>query len=401
MFEPWLGNGILVSEGMKWKHTRRLLTPAFHFKILDTFFDVFNRNSTVLTEIMAKKIEESNAGELNMISLMKRCTLDIICEAAMGVDVNAQLDPDSSYIQSIARVNETIITRTYSTSKLLPDWLYMIASSEGRQFRNDVSNLHKFTKTVIQQKKREIAEEDVTSEDVNDNSTIGIKKKRAFLDLLLLAAREGADLSDSNIQNEVDTFMFAGHDTTSITVSMFLYCMATHPQYQKLLQEELDEVFGDSDRECTTNDASKMKYLECCIKESMRLYTTVPNIARKISEEVEINGYKVPAGTSVCIQMFYLHRNPEYFPDPLTYNPERFRPENCIGRHPFAFIPFSAGPRNCIGQKFAMLEAKVIISALLRKFNFSYNLDRKPLNISADLVLNFPDGVPLMVSHRN
>jgi len=182
---------------------------------------------------------------------------------------------------------------------------------------------------------------------------------------------------------------------------MFLYCMATHPQYQKLVQEELDEVFGDSDRECTTNDASKMKYLECCIKESMRLYTTVPNIARKISEEVEINGYKVPAGTSVCIQMFYLHRNPEYFPDPLTYNPERFRPENCIGRHPFAFIPFSAGPRNCIGQKFAILEAKVIISALLRKFNFSYNLDRKPLNISADLVLNFPDGVPLMVSHRN
>lgn len=171
------------------------------------------------------------------------------------------------------------------------------------------------------------------------------------------------------------------------------------------------------------NDAADMKYMECCLKESLRLYSTVPNIVRKTAEEIELNGYKIPAGISVCIQMYGLHRNPEHFPDPLTYDPDRFQPERCSGRHPYAFIPFSAGPRNClglselcdsfilhlilmriyickIGQKFASLEAKVIISSLLRKFYFSYSPHRDPLQIDADLVLKYIEGVPLIVSTR-
>ena len=169
------------------------------------------------------------------------------------------------------------------------------------------------------------------------------------------------------------------------------------------------------------NDVTNLKYLDRCLKESQRLYSTVPNITRKISEDLELDGYKVPAGASISLQMYFLHRNPEYFPDPLTYDPDRFLPDRCVGRHPFAFVPFSAGPRNCLGrsnqqiqwfvvvlnavkyetgQKFATLEAKVIISTLLRKFNFSYSPDRDPLRIEADLVLKFLDGVPLIITPR-
>ena len=120
--------------------------------------------------------------------------------------------------------------------------------------------------------------------------------------------------------------------------------------WQKLVQDELDQVYGDSDRACTMNDMSSLKYMECCFKESLRLYATAPNVVRQTSENIELDGYKVPAGTKVCLQIFSLQRNPEYFPDPLTYDPDRFLPDRCVGRHPFAFVPFSAGPRNCLGQ---------------------------------------------------
>jgi len=399
--EPWLGRGILLSGGSQWKETRRLLNPAFHVQILESFFDVFNKNATILAELLERESNGSNDREVDVNPFIKRCTLDIICDTAMGISVNAQIETDSQYIMAVESIIYLIIKRTYSLWSLLPDWMYMLMSADGQHFRKDVTLLHNFTKTVIQHKKRRIYEEDDTSEDVNGSSYVGTRKKRAFLDLLLLAAKEGADLSDENIQNEVDTFMAAGSDTTSTTVAMFLYCMAVNPQYQKLVQEELDEVFGDSDRECTMNDTANMKYMEYCLKESLRLYSTVPSIGRTTSEDIEIDGYQVPAGTGIFLQMFYLHRNPEYFPDPLTYDPERFRPENCIGRHPFAFVPFSGGPRNCIGQKFANFEAKVIISALLRKFTFSYKCDRKPLQLETDLVLKPVNGIPLIITPRH
>lgn len=109
-------------------------------------------------------------------------------------------------------------------------------------------------------------------------------------------------------------------------------------------------MFGNSDRPCTIEDANKLKYLECCIKESLRLYPAVPNITRYISEDFELGGYKIPTGASLSVQIYALHRNEDYFPDPDIYKPERFQMDESIGRHAFAFVPFSAGPRNCIGK---------------------------------------------------
>lgn len=137
---------------------------------------------------------------------------------------------------------------------------------------------------------------------------------------------------------------------------------------QKLVQEELDQVFGDSDRPCTLEDAGQLKYLECCIKESLRLYPPVPVIMRYIKEDTELGGYQIPAGVSISMNIFALHRNEEYFPDPLTFRPDRFLNEESIGRHPFAYIPFSAGPRNCIGIAFRQHS-----SGLILMFNLCFN----------------------------
>ena len=148
-------------------------------------------------------------------------------------------------------------------------------------------------------------------------------------------------------------------------------------------------------------DAAQLKYLESCIKETLRLYPSIPLLERNIGEDIELDGYKLLAGTFVGVQIYALHRHPEYFPDPNAFKPERFHsPSDDVPRHPYAYIPFSAGPRNCIGQKFANLEEKVVLSYLLRQFRFSYDLAKhgsaKPCS---DLVLKPPreHGIRLIV----
>lgn len=125
----------------------------------------------------------------------------------------------------------------------------------------------------------------------------------------------------------------------------------TDVRTQERVREELVRVFGDSDRPCNLDDAAQLKFLECCIKESLRLYPPVPNIKRYIHEDIELENYKIPAGSTISMHIYALHRNDEIFSDPLTFNPERFSNEQSNGRHPFAFVPFSAGPRNCIGKE--------------------------------------------------
>ena len=136
-----------------------------------------------------------------------------------------------------------------------------------------------------------------------------------------------------------------------LTIDFVLRYMEISTHFQELVREELNEVFGDSDRPCNLEDASKLKYLESCIKETLRLYPSVPHIKRYNNEDVVLsNGYKIPAGASYSIHIYSLHRNEEMFPDPLSFKPERFYSDQCSERHPFAFVPFSAGPRNCIGR---------------------------------------------------
>ncbi|EPY85615.1 hypothetical protein CB1_000362018, partial [Camelus ferus] len=174
-------------------------------------------------------------------------------------------------------------------------------------------------------------------------------KCRAFLDLLLnVTDDEGNKLSHEEIREEVDTFMFEGHDTTAAAVNWSLYLLGSYPEVQKKVDNELEEIFGKSDRPATLEDLKKLKYLECVIKESLRLFPPVPFFARNLNEDCDVGGYKIVKGSQVIIVPYALHRDPRYFPDPEEFVPERFLPENSKGRHSYAYVPFSAGPRNCI-----------------------------------------------------
>lgn len=171
---------------------------------------------------------------------------------------------------------------------------------------------------------------------------------------------------------------------------------------QQKVIDELDEIMGgDRTRTPTMKELLDMKYLECCIKEALRLYPSVPLIARHIREEVVIDNYTIPVGTTAMIVTYMLHRNPEIYPKPEQFNPDRFLPENCKGRHPYAYIPFSAGPRNCIGQKFAILEEKAVISTVLRRFKIESVDRREDLTLLGELILRPKDGLRVRITERD
>ncbi|KAJ9600527.1 hypothetical protein L9F63_026336, partial [Diploptera punctata] len=211
------------------------------------------------------------------------------------------------------------------------------------------------------------------------------RKKMAFLDLLLESSENGGNLTDEEIREEVDTFMFEGHDTTSAAISWLLHTLSINEECQEKIYKELQSIFGESDRTPTMKDLNEMKYLERVIKEMLRLCPSVPLFGRILKKDVQIDGHTLPAGLLVGFLVILIHRNPEYFPDPEEFNPDNFLPERVAARHPYAYIPFSAGPRNCIGQKFAILEEKTILSNIIR--NYKINATGTEPIINPDLIL--------------
>ncbi|KAG7329242.1 hypothetical protein KOW79_007416 [Hemibagrus wyckioides] len=387
---PWLGTGLLTSTGDKWRNRRKMLTPTFHFSILTDFLEVMNEQSEILIQKMLKHVD----GEpFNCFSYITLCALDIICETAMGKRIYAQSNADSEYVQTVYKMSD-IITRRQRAPWWWPDWIYNIFG-EGKEHAKRLKLLHSFTVGVIKERTEHV------SEGSDSESDHGLRKRRAFLDMLLKTRDDaGAAMSHEDIQEEVDTFMFEGHDTTAASMNWALHLIGSHPEVQKKVQAELQEVFGSSQRHVGVEDLKRLRYLECVIKESLRIFPAVPLFARSICEDCHINGFKVPEGVNAVIIPYALHRDPRFFPEPEEFRPERFLPENSTGRHPYAYIPFSAGARNCIGQRFAMMEEKVVLATVLRHFDVKACQSREELRPLGELILRPEKGIWIQLDKR-
>lgn len=229
------------------------------------------------------------------------------------------------------------------------------------------------------------------------------KRHLDFLDLLLHATDEnGNTMTEREVRENVDAIMFAGHDTGSASVSWFLYQMALHPRHQMKCQEEIDAVTSGRDNESVRDsDMNSFPYLTMCLKESMRLNPAVPTLSRRVDKDTPIGDIVVPGGTIVSVPIIYVHRNPELWDKPLEYIPERFSQKNIKKIDPYAFIPFSAGSRNCAGQHFAMMELKVILVRLLQRFDFEMDPTGPPVKRVYELILKSKDGIWLKAKRRN
>ena len=251
------------------------------------------------------------------------------------------------------------------------DWIFRLtAPKEYKRLNESIKLMHDFTENIIMERRQSLEQSiNVETPAEAEEDEFGLKKRMALLDVLLQSTIDGMPLTNEDIREEVDTFMFEGHDTTTSGISSTLYLISRHPEVQQKIIEEIKTVLGtDKERAVSLRDLGELKYLECVIKESLRLYPPVPIIGRYFTEDVIIRGNKIPAGTNFTVGIYVTLRDPMYFPEPDSFKPERFLDDSINKMHAYAYIPFSAGPRNCIGQKFALLEMKSTISKVLRHF---------------------------------
>ena len=213
--------------------------------------------------------------------------------------------------------------------------------------------------------------------------------------------KDPLSMPDEGIQEEVDTFMFEGHDTTTTALYFTTYAIGRHPDVQEKLHKEIDEIFGNSNRQVTNDDLNALKYLDCVIKESLRLYPPVPFISREITEDTKIGVHFIPKDSIADVLIYVLNRDEKEFPEPSLFKPERFLPENSLGRHAYSNVPFSAGRRNCIGQKFAMMEMKVMLANILRNFELSCDQTEDELKLHGELILRSENEIMVSLKSRN
>ncbi|CAL1673962.1 unnamed protein product [Lasius platythorax] len=366
--ESLLGKGLATSTGKQWFHDRKLIEPTFHFSILNQFAIVMSEKAEILTKCLEREMAKNPEKAINILPFLNNVALDIICETAMGVDVHAQ-EVENEYTTRLHRASKLAVEREFRPWQW-PEWLYDLLPS-GKEYKLLVNKLHKFTKEVISKKKiaRQSRNGSTNSKNEDDELDIGKRKRIAFLDLLLdHNETDEAPLTDDELMAQVNTFMFAGHDTIAIAITCTLFLLGNNFDHQEKVHEELEEVFKDSETPASVKELSQLKYLDRIIKEALRLYPSAPIISRKLVKDVKLGDYTLPIGVTLYIHFSLIHTNPQVWSDPKKFDPDRFLPENSKHRHPYAYIPFSAGPRNCIGQRFALLEEKTILTAILRKW---------------------------------
>ncbi|CAH1382167.1 unnamed protein product [Tenebrio molitor] len=381
---PLGGHGLFTAPVSIWKRHRKIISPAFNQRVLDGFVEVFGSQSTIMVEELDKLVGK---GEFDVFHVVSKTTLNIICESAMGVKVNGHT-ADSVFSQWIDRLMEIMFLRMFVF------WYHFDFIFRWTKLCQDERQLLKkfntFTENVVKEKR--LAFEQNTQQPSN--------KRKAFLDLLIEFSTGDNKLTDEEIRDEVNTFMVAGSDTTASSISFTLLLLGMHPDVQEKVYEEIVNVVG-LERLVQPQDLPLLEYTERVIKESLRLFPVGAISVRNLTEDLPLEDDLVlPKGSSVALGFMRVHRDPKYWPDPLKFEPDRFLSTSST-RHPFTFIPFAGGSRNCIGPKYAMMSMKSLLAMTLRKFKFFTSYDRvEDIKLKANLVLRTTNGFNVSVHLR-
>ncbi len=333
-----LGEGLLTTDGDTWKRQRRMVQPAFAHDRLAGY-------ATVMVEEAARAASAWHDGETRDMSReMMQLTLRVVCRALFGHDVSQR------HIDDVSRAM-TLFQASLIGLELLPSWM---PSPQKARLARALATLDAMTYSVIAERRRRGA----------DGAT-------DLLQRLIDAVDDEGDrgkLTEKELRDQLVTLLLAGHETTSHALTWTLYLLSQNPAATRDLHAELDGVLGD--RDPTYDDLARLPLTDQIFQESMRLYPPVYTIARQAKEDTEIGGYPVPAGSDVMLWVYMTHHDPRFFPDPHAFRPSRFSPEEEARRPKLAFLPFGAGPRACIGKVFAMVEGRLLLATLARRFRF-------------------------------
>jgi cytochrome P450 len=365
-----LGHGLLTSEGDLWRRQRRLIQPAFQRQRL------LGYGSTMVSAADQLLSTWQDGQRRDVHADMMALTLDIALRTLFGAELGDEGARISVLVEAALR---RFSQRLESLSSLVPDTWPIPGNL---RFLRSASELDRVVLTIIARRQAEPPRDDLLQ--------------------ILLDARDerGAPMSRRQLKDEVMTLFLAGHETTASALSWTWYLLGTHPEVEAELHASLDRTLGG--RPPTVDDLPELCFVERVVTESMRLLPPVWAIGRQAIEPVQIGGYDLPKGTLVSMSQWVMHRDPRWFDDP-----ERFWPDRWLDGHEgqarkpprYAYLPFGGGPRQCIGNNFALLEATLLLAALAQRFRFELIPDH-PIGLWPSATLRPRHGIAVTLRQR-
>ena len=341
IINPLVGNGLLTSEGDFWRRQRRLAQPAFHRPRLAALATTMTRTIEAVAERWEQRVDA--AQPFNVAEDMMPLTLRVVVQALFSAELTTTADTMG---QALTVALEYLNTRSFQILPLPMN----LPTPANRRFQHALAELHTVAQSIIAERRR-------SGTDHGD-----------LLSMLMLARDEetGEGMSDAQLRDEVMTVMLAGHETTAVALSWLWFLLAEHPAVEHDLHDELDGVLGGRTPELA--DLARLPFTKMVIEEALRLYPPVWATGRQAVEDDEVGGYAIPKGMLVQMSQFVTHRHREFWERPNSFYPEHFTPERTADRPHFAYFPFGGGPRQCIGNNFALMEAQLALAILAQRF---------------------------------
>ncbi|XP_066429588.1 cytochrome P450 3A29-like isoform X1 [Eleutherodactylus coqui] len=357
-----LKSAVSIAADDQWKRIRTVLSPTFTSGKLKQMFPIIKQYGDLLVKNIQKRVD--NKEFIDMKNIFGSYSMDIVLSTSFSVNVDSLNNPNDPFVTNGRKLlNFSFFNPLFLITLLCP---FLIPLLEKMNFCFLPMSVLNFFQDAITTIKKNRQKGDHTNRvdflqlmvDAQSNDNSGGEVAHGY-----------KELTDTEIMAQGLIFIIAGFETTSTTLMFLAYVLATHPDVQTKLQEEIDTILPNK-APPTYEALMQMEYLDMVLNETLRLYPAAGRIERVCKTTTEINGVTIPKGVVTVIPAFVLHRDPEFWPEPEEFRPERFSKENKETQDPYTFLPFGAGPRNCIGMRFAMLNMKSGITLLLQNFSF-------------------------------
>uniref|UniRef100_A0A8C2YW48 unspecific monooxygenase n=1 Tax=Cyclopterus lumpus TaxID=8103 RepID=A0A8C2YW48_CYCLU len=350
-----LYDAVSIAEDDQWKRIRSVLSPSFTSGRLKEMFDIMKHHSANLTSSMKKKADKDEPLELK--EFFGPYSMDVVASTAFSVDIDSLNNPSDPFVTNIKKMLKfDLFNPLFLIVAFFP---FMGPVLEKMEFSFFPSSVTDFFYAALQKIKSNRNRVDFLQLMIDSQKNNDLSKTES-----------NKGLNDHEILSQAMIFLFAGYETTSSSLTFLAYNLATNPHVMKKLQEEVDSTFPNK-APVEYQALMQMDYLDSVINESLRLYPIAARLERVAKATVEINGLVIPKGMVILVPTWPMHRDPNLWPEPEEFKPERFSKENKEAIDPYMYMPFGAGPRNCIGMRFALVMMKLALVEILQKFSFS------------------------------
>lgn len=369
-----LGDGLVGSNGALWRRQRKLLAPFFTPRAIETYLPMMVEDGTWFRERWNAAAQRGEP--LDMLTEMPVLTASIILKSMFSTEA-----PDTiHWVKGAVETMIGFVSSRQMNPLHAPLW---VPTPRNRAYLDARTRVHDYIQGVIAQRRSQPPE----------------SWPNDLLSRLMHARDEETDeiMSDTLLRDESITIFFAGHETTARTLAFLWHALAEHPEVAARMHAEIDSVLGDAAP--TLAHLKQLPYTLQVIKETLRLYPAAPMYARDAAAHDDIDGVSVPIGACMLLMPYLTHRHPEFWPDPLRFDPDRWHPDQEAARHPYAYHPFAAGQRVCIGNNFSLFESHVLVAILARHFVLHKVPGHTP-QWWMDGTLGSRNGLPMIVERR-